>query len=189
MRRGSDQVLGGLADLPIAVFQRPRQGGVDLGPVASEQHRSRVDSYIRVGIEEGARVVAGGAGKPTGIDRGYYVRPTVFSNADNEMRIAREEIFGPVAVLLSYRTEDEAVATANDTAYGLSGAVWSSDEDHATSVAARIDAGQVLINGARSPGITPFGGVKQSGYGSEGGRFGVEEFLAYKTLHHRAATS
>jgi aldehyde dehydrogenase (NAD+) len=166
----------------------PFDAGVDLGPVASEQHRVRIDDYIRLGIEEGARVVAGGAGMPTGLDRGYYVRPTVFSDADNDMRITREEIFGPVGVLLPYRTEDHAVTIANDTPYGLSGAVWSSDEEHAESVAGRIDAGQILINGARSPGITPFGGVKQSGYGSEGGRFGVEQFLVYKTLHHRAAT-
>jgi acyl-CoA reductase-like NAD-dependent aldehyde dehydrogenase len=135
-------------------------------------------------MDEGAAVIAGGHGRPDGVDEhGYYVRPTVFSRASNRMTIAQDEIFGPVAVLLSYDTERDAIDIANDTPYGLSGAVWAATDERAAAVAAQIDAGQVLLNGARSPGVTPFGGVKQSGYGREGGRFGVEEYLVYKALH------
>lgn len=165
----------------------PFDPDTELGPLASSAQRDRVDRYIRVGVEEGARVVAGGPGRPDGMERGFYVKPTVFSSAVTSMRIAQEEIFGPVSVLLGFDGEDQAVKIANGTRYGLSGAVWAAGDDHAIEVASRVRTGEVLINGGRPTDATPFEGVKQSGYGVEGGRHGVEAFLAHKTLHRREA--
>jgi aldehyde dehydrogenase (NAD+) len=156
----------------------------DVGAVASSAHRDRIEEYLQIGVQEGACAIAGGPGVPDGLSGGYYVRPTVFSNADNRMRICQEEIFGPVTTLLAHDGEESALAIANDSPYGLSGAVWGPTEDVAVAAARRLRTGQVLINGGRPEGITPFGGVKESGYGHEGGRFGVEEFLVYKSLHH-----
>jgi acyl-CoA reductase-like NAD-dependent aldehyde dehydrogenase len=141
-----------------------------------------VRSYIRQGLEEGARLVVGGEEPPEGLEKGFYVRPTVFSDVTPDMTIAREEIFGPVLVIMPYDDEDDAIRKANDTEYGLAGGVWSSDEERAKRVARRIRTGQVEINGATFNPLAPFGGLKQSGHGRELGPYGIEEFLALKAL-------
>jgi aldehyde dehydrogenase (NAD+) len=153
-----------------------------LGPLVSEAQRERVRGYIEKGVEEGAALVTGGAEPPEGLERGFFVRPTVFSKVDNSMRIAQEEIFGPVLSIIPYEGEDDAVRIANDTIYGLAGAVWSADEERAVGVAKRIRTGQVEINGGVFNPLAPFGGYKQSGHGRELGRFAIEEFLQPKAL-------
>jgi aldehyde dehydrogenase (NAD+) len=153
-----------------------------LGPLVSDVQRERVRSYIRKGVEEGARLVVGGADAPEGLDRGYYVQPTIFADVSPDMTIAREEIFGPVLSIMPYDSEDEAVQIANDTVYGLSGAVWAGDSARAEQVARRLRTGQVDVNGGRFNPLAPFGGYKQSGIGRELGRFGLEEFLETKSL-------
>ena len=160
---------------------------VDLGPLVSAAQRDRVQAYIERGIAEGARLVTGGPGVPEGLDRGYYVRPTVFADVVSSMTIAQEEIFGPVLSVLAYRDDDEAVSIANDTPYGLSGAVWSKDTDRAGNLARRLRTGMIKINGAGAAGI-PFGGFKQSGIGREQGRFGLEEFLEWQAITHSPAS-
>jgi acyl-CoA reductase-like NAD-dependent aldehyde dehydrogenase len=153
-----------------------------LGPLVSEVQRDRVRGYIRKGIEEGARLATGGADAPPGLERGYYVQPTVFAGVTPEMTIAREEIFGPVLSILPYDTEEDAVRIANDTVYGLAGAVWSGDPARAERVARQLRTGQVDVNGGRFNPMAPFGGFKQSGLGRELGRYGIEEFLEIKSL-------
>jgi aldehyde dehydrogenase (NAD+) len=154
-----------------------------LGPLSSSAQLERVRGYIRKGLAEGAELLAGGAEPPEGVPAGgYYVRPTVFGKVRNEMTIAREEIFGPVLAIIPYRDEDEAVRIANDSMYGLAGAVWSKDEARAQRVARRIRAGQIDINGGAFNMNAPFGGFKQSGHGREAGVYGLEEFLEYKSL-------
>lgn len=153
-----------------------------LGPLISHAQRERVRGYIRRGIEEGAKLVAGGPEAPEGLDRGYFVRPTVFSEVRRDMTIAQEEIFGAVLSILPYDTEEEAIEIANDSMYGLAGAVWSGDVEHAKAVARQIRTGQVDINGGSFNPVAPFGGFKQSGHGRELGRFGLEEFLEVKSL-------
>jgi acyl-CoA reductase-like NAD-dependent aldehyde dehydrogenase len=160
----------------------PLQEGNVLGPLVSEAQRERVRGYIQRGMDEGAKLVTGGVEPPDGLERGYYVRPTVFSEVTPEMTIAQEEIFGPVLSIIPYDDEDEAVEIANDTIYGLAGGVWSSDPERAKRVARRIRTGQVAINGATFNPMAPFGGFKQSGHGRELGRFGLEEFLEIKSL-------
>jgi aldehyde dehydrogenase (NAD+) len=160
----------------------PFSSDANLGPLVSEAQRDRVRAYIRTGVEEGATLVTGGDEPPDGLDAGYYVRPTVFSHVRPDMTIAREEIFGPVLSIIGYDDEDDAVAIANDTDYGLAGAVWSEDPDRALSVARRLRAGQVDVNGGAFNPIAPFGGYKQSGTGRELGAFGLEEFLEVKAL-------
>jgi betaine-aldehyde dehydrogenase len=156
--------------------------GVMIGPLVSAVQRDRVRGYIQKGIDEGAKLVTGGTEPPEGLERGFFVRPTIFSDVTPDMTIAQEEIFGPVLAILPYDTEDEAVAIANDTVYGLAGGVWGGDKAHAEAVARRLRTGQVDINGgAFNPGA-PFGGYKQSGIGRERGRFGFEEFLEVKSL-------
>jgi aldehyde dehydrogenase (NAD+) len=164
------------------VVGNPFHDGVKLGPLASAAHRDRVRNYINTGVAEGARIIAGGPDAPEGFETGFYVRPTVFSDVHPDMAIAREEIFGPVLVIVPYDDEDDAVRIANDTPYGLSAGVWSSDKATATRVARRLRAGQVEVNGGRSNGLTPFGGYKQSGLGREFGQYGFEEFLETKSL-------
>ena len=154
----------------------------DLGPLVSERQRDRVRGYIEKGLEEGAKLVTGGAEPPEGAGRGYFVRPTVFSEVRPEMTIAQEEIFGPVLAILPYDDEDEAIRIANDSIYGLAGGVWSQDAAHAQRVARRIRTGQVEINGAAFNPLAPFGGYKQSGHGRELGKFGLEEFLEVKAI-------
>ena len=137
---------------------------------------------IRKGTDEGAKLLTGGAEPPEGLERGYFVRPTVFSEVTPEMSIAQEEIFGPVLAIMPYGDENDAVRIANNTVYGLAGGVWSGDQEHAKQVALRIRTGQVEINGGAFNPLAPFGGYKQSGYGRELGRFGLEEFLQVKSL-------
>jgi acyl-CoA reductase-like NAD-dependent aldehyde dehydrogenase len=160
----------------------PFADGARLGPLASQAQVDRVTGYIRKGIEEGAKLVTGGPERPEGLGSGYYVRPTVFSEVNNDMTIAREEIFGPVLAILPYDTEEDAIRIANDTPYGLSGGVWGADKDHAMAVARRIRSGQIEVNGGAFNPNAPFGGYKQSGYGREYGRYGFEEFLEVKSL-------
>jgi betaine-aldehyde dehydrogenase len=160
----------------------PFAGQAKLGPLISGEQRERVLGYIRQGIEEGAVLLLGGTEPPEGLEKGYYVRPTVFGRVDPRSTIAREEIFGPVLAILTYRDEEEAVRIANDSIYGLAGAVWSADAHHAKSVARRLRTGQVDINGGRFNLLAPFGGFKQSGYGREFGTYGLEEFLEIKSL-------
>ena len=160
----------------------PLGGAAKLGPLVSATQRDRVVGYIQKGIAEGATVVAGGPEKPEGLEHGYFVRPTVFANVDNQMTIAQEEIFGPVLSLIAYEDEDDAVRIANDTVYGLSGGVWSGDPERAKRVARRLRTGQVEVNGGKFNPMAPFGGYKQSGNGRELGKFGLEEFLEVKAL-------
>jgi len=161
----------------------PLQESTRLGPLSSQAQLERVRGYIKKGLAEGAQLVAGGAEPPEGAPQGgYYVRPTVFGNVKNSMTIAQEEIFGPVLSIIPYRDEEEAVRIANDTVYGLAGAVWSKDEARAQRVARRIRAGQVDVNGGAFNMNAPFGGFKQSGHGREAGVYGLEEFLEYKSL-------
>jgi aldehyde dehydrogenase (NAD+) len=160
----------------------PFEESTRLGPLVSEIQRERVRGYIEKGEGEGARLVTGGAAPPEGLDRGYFVRPTVFSDVTPEMTIAQEEIFGPVLVIQPYEDEDDAVRIANDTVYGLSGGVWSADADRAIGVARRIRTGQIEINGGAFNPIAPFGGYKQSGHGRENGRYAIEELLQVKSL-------
>ncbi len=160
----------------------PDAEGVAIGPVVSEVQYNKIQGLIEKGIEEGAQLVAGGPGKPDGLEKGYYVKPTVFGGVNNDMTIAREEIFGPVLAILPYETEEQAIAMANDTPYGLSGYVQSGDLDHAKRVAAQIRSGNVHINGAQADFSAPFGGYKQSGNGREWGDHGFEEFLETKAV-------
>jgi aldehyde dehydrogenase (NAD+) len=159
----------------------PRQEGTVIGPVVSARQYDRVQQLIEKGMGEGATLVAGGLGKPEGLEIGYYVKPTVFSHVTNDMTIAQEEIFGPVLVLIGYEDDDDAVRIANDTRYGLSGYV-SGSPDRARAVARRIRSGDVRINGARGGWTNPFGGYKQSGNGREWGEYGFEEFLETKAI-------
>ena len=156
-----------------------------LGPLVSASQRERVLGFIRQGLEEGAELIAGGPDKPA-FDKGYFVHPTVLRVKPNDT-LAREEIFGPVLVILTYDTEEEAIRIANDTIYGLGGGVWSVDLDHAVAVARQIRTGQVDINGGPFNGNAPFGGYKQSGNGRENGRYGLEEFLEFKAMQFPVA--
>src|SRR6478752_901431 len=160
----------------------PFDSSTRLGPLVSDVQRERVRGYIRKGEEEGARLLTGGAEPPEGLDRGYFVRPTVFSEVTSEMTIGQEEIFGPVLVIQPYEGEDEAIRIANSTEYGLAGGVWSADTDRAIGVAKRIRTGQIEINGGAFNPLAPFGGYGQSGHGRENGRYGIEELLQVKSL-------
>jgi acyl-CoA reductase-like NAD-dependent aldehyde dehydrogenase len=160
----------------------PTDPASKLGPLISDTQRQRVRSYIEKGIEEGARVVTGGAEQPEHLEKGYFVKPTVFADVTNDMTIAQEEIFGPVLSIIAYDDEDDAVRIANDTVYGLHAGVYGGDKEHATQVARRIQAGQVDINGQNFNPLAPFGGYKQSGHGRELGKYGLEEYLETKSL-------
>jgi aldehyde dehydrogenase (NAD+) len=160
----------------------PFADGTTMGPVVSEVQFKKIQALIQKGIDEGATLVTGGVGLPEGLNRGYYVRPTVFANVTNNMTIAREEIFGPVLSILPYDTEAEAIKMANDTVYGLSGYVQSGNIDHARKVASQLRTGNVHLNGANMDFKAPFGGYKQSGNGREWGEFGFDEFLEVKAV-------
>lgn len=151
-----------------------------LGPVVSEIQYNKIQRLIELGIEEGALLVTGGPGRPEGLNRGYYVRPTVFGHVSPDMTIAREEIFGPVLSILPYETEEEAIAIANDTVYGLAAYVQSQDIEHARKVAARMRAGSVYLNYPDWDTSAPFGGYKQSGNGREYADWGIHDFLEIK---------
>ena len=160
----------------------PAADGTTMGPVVSEVQFNKIQGLIEKGIAEGAKVVTGGPGRPDGISKGYFIRPTVFSGVNNDMTIAREEIFGPVLVMIPYDSEEEAIRIANDTPYGLAGYVQSEDIKHAREVASRIRAGNVHINGASGGFDVPFGGFKQSGNGREWGAHGFTDFLEIKAV-------
>lgn len=160
----------------------PFDPSTTMGPVVSQAQLEKITALVQSGIDEGATLVVGGPGRPDGRDKGFYVRPTVFGDVTPQMRIAREEIFGPVLSILLYETEDEAVEIANDTPFGLAGFVQSKDPDRARRVADRIRAGRVYLNGAPFDRSLPFGGYKQSGNGREFERFGFEEYLEVKAV-------
>jgi acyl-CoA reductase-like NAD-dependent aldehyde dehydrogenase len=160
----------------------PFDSSTRLGPLVSDVQRERVRGYIEKGVEEGARLIAGGAEPPEGLERGYFVRPTVFSEVEAGMKIGQEEIFGPVLAIQPYEGEDDAVRIANSTPYGLAGGVWSADDERAIAVARRIRTGQIEINGGAFNPLAPFGGYGQSGHGRENGRYGIEELLQVKSL-------
>jgi aldehyde dehydrogenase (NAD+) len=161
----------------------PKDESTRMGPVVSATQWKKIQDLIQKGMDEGANLVAGGVGRPAGLDRGWYVKPTVFSNVSNDMTIAREEIFGPVLSIIPYEDEDDAVRIANDTPYGLSGYVTSSDLERARRVASRLRTGMVHINGAPLDALAPFGGYKHSGNGREWGARGLEEFLEVKSIY------
>jgi aldehyde dehydrogenase (NAD+) len=161
----------------------PQDEGTSIGPVVSEGQWNKIQGLIQKGIDEGATLAAGGTGRPDGLEKGYFVRPTVFSGVSNDMTVAREEVFGPVLSIIAYDDEDEAIRIANDTPYGLSGYVSSQNIEHARSVAARLHTGMVHINNAPLDAQAPFGGYKQSGNGREWGPHGIAEFLEVKSVY------
>jgi aldehyde dehydrogenase (NAD+) len=155
---------------------------VSIGPMVSQKQWDRVQSYIHLGLEEGAELLVGGEGRPAGLERGWFVQPTVFAGVNNDMRIAREEIFGPVLCVIPYDDEDEAITIANDSNYGLQAYVESADVAHAHRVAEQLNCGRVVINGAPHAPLAPFGGFKQSGLGREYGRYGLEAHLEVRAI-------
>jgi aldehyde dehydrogenase (NAD+) len=161
----------------------PRDKGPHLGPVVSKLQYDKIQALIQIGIDEGARLIAGGTGRADGFSRGFYVKPTIFAGVTNQMAIAREEIFGPVLVMIPFADEAEAIAIANDTPYGLAAYVQSADLDRARRVAGLLRAGSVHINGAGQDYCSPFGGYKQSGNGREWGEFGLHDFLEIKVVN------
>ena len=162
----------------------PLDAEVRLGPLVSNVQRERVRNLIKSGLDEGAELLAGGVEMPAGLTRGWFIRPTIFGEVHARMKIAQQEIFGPVLCIMTYNQDDEAVQIANDTVYGLAGAVWSADPARATRVARGMKAGQVDINGARFNLDAPFGGYKQSGLGRELGRYGLDEFFEIKSIQN-----
>ncbi|MEH6389307.1 MAG: aldehyde dehydrogenase family protein [Pseudomonas profundi] len=160
----------------------PKADDTVIGPVASEAQWSKIQGLIAAGIEEGAKLVVGGTGRPDGLEKGYYVKPTIFSHVTNDMKIAREEIFGPVLTIIGYEDEEEAVRIANDTSYGLSGYISAGDPERARRIARRIRTGMVHLNGAPLDNKAPFGGYKESGNGREWGHYGFEDFLEVKSI-------
>jgi aldehyde dehydrogenase (NAD+) len=166
----------------LAIVGDPADPKTFVGPMVSQKQYERVQSYIRKGIEEGAEVLAGGQGRPEGLEAGYFVKPTVFVNVKNDMTIAQEEIFGPVLCVIAYDSEDEAVRIANDSKYGLHACVLGSDLQRAHRVASQIRAGRVAINGMTDDPMAPWGGFKYSGVGREYGQYGIEAFLEPKAI-------
>lgn len=175
------KIAGNVAETTIA--GQPDDDDTIIGPVVSQAQWTKIQDLIKVGIDEGANLIAGGLGKPDTSSSGYFVKPTVFSDVNNNMRIAREEIFGPVLSIIPYSTEEEAIAIANDTPYGLAGFVSSGDINHAREVASKMRTGMVHINGAPLDSMAPFGGYKQSGNGREWGEYGMDEFLEIKSMY------
>ncbi|GAA2787281.1 aldehyde dehydrogenase [Crossiella cryophila] len=175
-----DAIAGVVGAIPVG---DPRDPATFIGPMVTPAQQERVRGYIRLGIAEGARLVVGGPEEPEGLTGGNYVRPTVFAEVRNDMRIAREEIFGPVLSLIAYETEEEAIRIANDSDYGLSGAVWSADQDRALAVARRLRTGGVLVNGDPGGFDAPFGGYKASGLGREMGVAGLSGYVELKTIN------
>ena len=160
----------------------PHDAATEIGPLVNERQWERVQGYIASGERDGAKAVVGGPGKPAGLEHGWYVRPTVFAGVDNRMRIAREEIFGPVVVVIPYDGEDDAVRIANDSDYGLAGSVWTADADRGRDVARRVRAGTYGVNQYGPDPMSPFGGFKASGIGREWGEEGLAEYLETKSI-------
>ena len=180
--RMNDAIAIAKAATASIVVGQPEAEGTTVGPLVSQTQFDKVQRLIQTGIEEGGTLVAGGVGRPAGLSTGYFVRPTVFADVTNDMTIAREEIFGPVMMLIGYEDEADAIRIANDTAYGLSGMVSSSDPERARNVARQLRTGMVHLNGAPLAFDAPFGGYKQSGNGREFGKFGLMEYLEAKTI-------
>ena len=156
--------------------------GDHIGPVVSKNQFDKIQGLIQSGIDEGATLVAGGPNRPDGLDKGYFIKPTIFTDVSNNMRIAKEEIFGPVLSIIPFKNEEEAIAITNDTSYGLGNYVQTQDKEKARRVARQFRSGGVYINGKSSDPGTPFGGYRQSGNGREGGTWGLEEYLEVKTI-------
>lgn len=173
-----ERITGLVASMPVG---DPMNASTQIGPMVSERHRERVEGCIRAGLDEGATLLVGG-GRPAGLDRGWFVEPTVFTDVEPDMSIAQEEVFGPVLSILTYDDEDEAVAIANNSRYGLSGAVFTQDLDHGLEVAKRIHSGAVDLNGVFAGWAAPFGGVKESGIGRESGPEGFEAYVNVKSI-------
>lgn len=174
-----DALAAMVTEMPVG---DPTDEVTHIGPMVSAKQRDNVAKYIDIGISEGNRLIAGGPGKPNGLDRGWFVRPTLFAGVDQNSRIAQEEIFGPVLSVISYEDEGEAIAIANNSVYGLSGSVFSKDVAHAVSVANRVKTGVLEVNGAPFGFRAPFGGVKQSGIGREAGWEGFEPYVELKSI-------
>ena len=170
------------ATAEATIVDLPSKQGGHIGPLVSEAQFSKVQTLIQAGIDEGARLVAGGTGRPEGLNRGWFVRPTVFADTTADMTIMKEEIFGPVLAMMPFDSEEEAIEIANDTPYGLAAYIQTGNPERARRVAAQLRAGMIQVNGAGRPSGSPFGGYKQSGVGREGGVWGIEEFLEMKTI-------
>jgi aldehyde dehydrogenase (NAD+) len=182
-RANYDTVVNALAEtVKGMVVGDPDDPATEIGPLVAERQQERVDKYIALGQEEGARVVVGGNGRPDGIDKGWYVQPTVFADVDNKMRIAQEEIFGPVLAVIPYDDVDDAVRIANDSEFGLAGSVWTADADQGMDVARRVRTGTYGVNQYTMDFVAPFGGFKASGVGREFGREGLEHYLELKSI-------
>ena len=188
--RADDFVDALAVEMSSIVVGDPTDEATQMGPLVAQRQQQRVRGYIEDGLHQGARLVVGGTDMPATVERGWYVRPTLFADADNSMRIAREEIFGPVLAVIGYRDEDDAVAIANDSDYGLAGSVWTGDTEHGVDIAARIRTGTFGVNqGYTMDPFAPFGGVKASGYGRELGREGIDGYTDTKSISVATATN
>jgi aldehyde dehydrogenase (NAD+) len=182
-RERHDEVVDALSEMVGALaVGDPQDEATEVGPLVAERQQERVEKYIALGQEEGAKVVVGGSGRPSGFDKGWYVKPTVFSSVDNSMRIAREEIFGPVLAVIPYDDTEDAVRIANDSEYGLAGSVWTGDIDQGLDIARRVRAGTYGVNQYTMDFIAPFGGYKGSGLGREFGVEGLSHYVELKSI-------
>jgi len=182
-RNRYDEVVEAIAAMASSLtIGDPADPATELGPLVARRQQERVEKYIALGQEEGARVVVGGTGLPKGLERGWYVQPTVFANAQNDMRIAREEIFGPVLSVIPYDDVEDAVRIANDSEYGLAGSVWTADLDTGMDIARRVRAGTYGVNQYTMDFVAPFGGHKASGIGREFGKEGLEHYIELKSI-------